>query len=207
MTRKPIPGWFVVPAQPVRCDRPPAGRGWVHEIKHDGYRVLVRRDGAVVRIYSRNAINWTDRFSTIAAVAATLEAHSFTIDGEAVVVGHDGIAQFDELRRRNGAERAMLYGFDLIELNGVDLRRRPLLERKAALADLIGGTKAGIMLNDHITEDGDIVFTHACHLGAEGIVSKHVDSSYRSGPHPAWIKTKNPASIAVQRERSQNWNR
>jgi hypothetical protein len=69
-----------VPAQPVRCDRPPTGRGWVHEIKHDGYRVLVRRDGALVGIYSRNAINWTDRFSTIAAVAATLEAHSFTID-------------------------------------------------------------------------------------------------------------------------------
>ena len=189
-------------AQPVRCDRPPTGRGWVHEIKHDGYRVLVRRDGALVRIYSRNAINWTDRFSTIAAVAATLEAHSFTIDGEAVVIGPDGIAQFDELRRRNGAERAMLYGFDLIELNGVDLRCRPFLERKTALADLIGGTKAGIMLNDHITADGDRVFAHACRLGAEGIVSKQVGSSYRSGPHPAWIKTKNPASTAVQRERS-----
>ena len=189
-------------AQPVRCDRPPTGRGWVHEIKHDGYRVLVRRDGALVRIYSRNAINWTDRFSTIAAVAATLEAHSFTIDGEAVVIGPDGIAQFDELRRRNGAERAMLYGFDLIELNGVDLRGRPFLERKTALADLIGGTKAGIMLNDHITADGDRVFAHACRLGAEGIVSKQVGSSYRSGPHPAWIKTKNPASTAVQRERS-----
>ena len=168
--------------------------------------MLVRRDGAVLRIYSRNAINWTDRFSTIAAVAAALEAHSFTIDGEAVVIGPDGIAQFDELRRRNGAQRAMLYGFDLIELNGVDLRRRPLLERKTALADLIGGTKAGIVLNDHITEDGDRVFTHACRLGAEGIVSKQVDSSYRSGPHPAWIKTKNPASVAVQRERSQYWD-
>jgi bifunctional non-homologous end joining protein LigD len=178
MTRRPIPGWFVVPAQPVRYDRPPTGRDWVHEIKHDGYRVLVRRDGALVRIYSRNAINWTDRFSTIAAVAATLEAHSFTIDGEAVVIGPDGIAQFDELRRRNGAERAMLYGFDLIELNGVDLRRRPFLERKTALADLIGGTKAGIMLNDHITADGDRVFAHACRLGAEGIVSKQVGSSF-----------------------------
>ena len=196
-----------MPAQPVRCDRPPAGRGWVHEIKHDGYRVLARRDGAAVRIYSRNAINWTDRFSTIAAVAARIEAQSFTIDGEAVVIGPDGIAQFDELRRRNGAERAMLYGFDLIELNGVDLRRRPLLQRKSALADLLAGTKAGIMLNDHITADGDMVFAHACRLGAEGVVSKQIDSSYRSGPDPAWVKAKNPASIAVQRERSQNWNR
>jgi hypothetical protein len=102
--------------------------------------VLVRRDGAVVRVYSRNAVNWTDQFSTIAAVAATLEAHSFTIDGEAVVIGPDGIAQFDQLRRRNGARRAMLYGFDLIELDGVDLRTRPLLERKTALAELIDGT-------------------------------------------------------------------
>ena len=207
MTRRPVPGWFVVPAQPVKRQRPPAGRGWVREIKHDGYRVLVRRDGAVVRIYSRSAINWTDRFSAIAAVAATLEAHSFTIDGEAVAIGPDGVAQFDELRQRNGAKRAILYGFDLIELNGVDLRRRPLLERKTALADLLGETKAGIMLNDHITADGDMVFAHACRLGAEGIVSKQVDSSYRSGPHPAWVKTKNPASIAVQRELSQNWNR
>jgi bifunctional non-homologous end joining protein LigD len=87
-----------VPAQPVRCDRPPAGRGWVHEMKHDGYRVLVRRDGAVVRIYSRNAISWTDQFLTTAAVAATLEAHSFTIFGEAVVIGPDGIAQFGGLK-------------------------------------------------------------------------------------------------------------
>jgi bifunctional non-homologous end joining protein LigD len=207
MTCRPVPGWFVVPAQPVRRDRPPPGSGWVHEIKHDGYRVLVRRDGAVVRVYSRNAVNWTDRFSTIAAVAATLEARSFTIDGEAVVIGPDGIAQFDQLQRRNGAKRAMLYGFDLIELDGVDLRSRPLLERKTALAELIDGTKSGIMLNDHLAEDGDLVFAHACRLGAEGIVSKKIDASYCSGPHSAWIKTKNPASIAVQRERNENWHR
>jgi ATP dependent DNA ligase domain len=124
-----------------------------------------------------------DRFSTIATVAATLEAHSFTIDGKAVVIGPDGIAQFDQLRRRNGAKRAMLFGFDLIELNGVDLRSRPLLERKTSLAELIDGTKSGIMLNDHLAEDGDLVFSHACRLGAEGIVSKKIDAST---PQFAW---------------------
>ena len=111
MVQRQRPSGFIAPCLPSKVAIPPSGPLWVHEIKHDGYRVLVRRDGAVVRIYSRNAINWTDRFSTIAAVAATLEAHSFTIDGEAVVIGPDGIAQFDELRRRNGAERATLYGF------------------------------------------------------------------------------------------------
>jgi ATP-dependent DNA ligase len=94
-------------------DRPPAGQGWVREIKHDGYRVLVRRSGAIVRVYSQNVIDWTDRFSTITAVAATLNAYSFTIDGEAVVVGRDGLAQFDKLRQRDGAKTAMLCAFDL----------------------------------------------------------------------------------------------
>jgi bifunctional non-homologous end joining protein LigD len=202
-----MPDWFVVPAQPVRRERAPAGPGWVHEIKHDGYRMLVRRGGGIVRVYSRNVIDWTDRFSTIAAVTTRLKADSFTIDGEAVVIGPDGLAQFDMLQLRGGAKRAMLYAFDLIELNGVDLRGLPFLERKGTLARLLRGIEAGIVLNDHIAEDGAIVFAHACKLGLEGIVSKRVDASYRSGPYPAWIKVKNPTSIAVQRERSQNWNR
>jgi bifunctional non-homologous end joining protein LigD len=85
--------------------------------------------------------------------------------------------------------------------------RRPLLDRKAALARLLCGIKAGIALNEHIAEDGAAVFEHACKLGAEGIMSKKIDSPYRSGAYVAWIKTKNPASVAVQRERSENWKR
>jgi bifunctional non-homologous end joining protein LigD len=86
-------------------------------------------------------------------------------------------------------------------------RNRPFLDRKAALARLLRNTEAGILFNEHIDEDGVIVFAHACRLGAEGIVSKRVDGTYRSGPCQAWIKVRNPASIAVQRERSQIWNR
>jgi bifunctional non-homologous end joining protein LigD len=125
---------FVVPAQPVKASKPPVGTDWVHEIKHDGYRIIVRRDGPAVRLYSRNACDWTARLSAIAAAAERIKAKSFTIDGEAVVVGPDGLSLFDELRRREAARTAILYAFDLIEHDGEDLRARPFLEPKSALA-------------------------------------------------------------------------
>jgi len=123
------------------------------------------------------------------------------------VVGPDGLSRFDELRRREAARTAILYAFDLIEHDGEDLRDRPFLARKTALARLLRDTDAGIVLNEHIAGDGPTVFAHACRLGAEGIVSKRVDGTYRSGPCPDWIKVRNPASLAVQRERSEKWNR
>src|SRR5579862_7002312 len=101
VTRRTLPPGFIVPTQPVERDRPPAGADWVHEIKHDGYRMIVRRDGAMVRLWTRNAVDYTDRLSTIAAAASRLKADSFTIDGEAVVIGPDGLSRFDELRRRD----------------------------------------------------------------------------------------------------------
>jgi bifunctional non-homologous end joining protein LigD len=101
----------------------------------------------------------------------------------------------------------MLYAFDLIEHDGQDLRDYPFLDRKAALARLLRGTDTHILFNEHIAGDGPTVFEHACRLGAKGIVSKRVDGTYRSGPCPAWIKVRNPASIAVQQERSEKWNR
>jgi bifunctional non-homologous end joining protein LigD len=110
------------------------------------------------------------------------------------------------LSHREAARTAILYAFDLVEHDGEDLRDRPFLERKAALARLLRDTEAGILLNEHIAEDGLTVFAHACRLGAEGIVSKKVDGTYRSGPCRVWIKVRNPASIAVQRERSEIWN-
>jgi bifunctional non-homologous end joining protein LigD len=202
-----LPTGFIVPAQPVLASRPPSGPGWVHEIKHDGYRMIVCRDGAAVRIYSRNAYDWTARLRAIADGAGRIKAKSFTIDGEAVVLGPDGLSRFEELSRREAADTAILYAFDLIEHDGEDMRNRPFLDRKAALARLLRNTEAGILFNEHIAEDGPIVFAHACRLGAEGIVSKKVDSAYQSGPCRVWIKVRNPASIAVQRERSELWSR
>jgi bifunctional non-homologous end joining protein LigD len=176
-----VPAGFVIPAQPVLASKPPSGPDWVHEIKHDGYRMLVRRDGSTVRLYSRNAYDWTVRLAAIAAAAELIKAKSFTIDGEAVVLGPDGLSRFEELSRREAARTAILYAVEL--------------------------TKVCILLNDHIAEDGAIVFAHACRLGAEGIVSKRVDGTYRSGRSRLWIKVRNPASIAVQRERSEIWDR
>jgi bifunctional non-homologous end joining protein LigD len=207
MKIKRLPPGFVVPAQPIKASKPPSGVDWVHEIKHDGYRLIVRRDGPTVRLYTRNAYDWTARLPAIAAAAERIKAKSFTIDGEAVVLGPDGLSRFDDLRRREAARTAVLYAFDLIEHDGQDLRDHRFLDRKAALARLLRDTEAGILLNEHVAEDGATVFAHACRLGAEGIVSKRVDGFYRSGPCSVWIKVRNPAGVAVQRERSEKWNR
>jgi bifunctional non-homologous end joining protein LigD len=160
-----------------------------------------------VRLYSRNANDWSARLLAIAAAVARIKAKSFTIDGEAVVLGPDGLSRFDELSHREGARTAILYAFDLIEHDGEDMRVLPFLDRKAALARLLRNTKASILFNEHIAEDGPVVFAHACRLGAEGIVSKKVDGAYHSGSCRVWIKVRNPASIAVERERSEIWNK
>ena len=206
MLKRHLPPGFVVPAQPVEREKPPTGAEWVHEIKHDGYRMIARRDGDNVRLYSRNAIDWTARLPAITGGAALLRAKSFTIDGEAVVIGPNGLTDFEALRRRGAGEVAVLYAFDLVELDGDDLRILPIETRKATLASLLRKPGA-LRLSEHISAEGSEVFAHACRLGAEGIVSKRLGSPYRSGPHAAWIKVRNPASIAVQRERSENWNK
>jgi bifunctional non-homologous end joining protein LigD len=131
-----LPAGFVIPAQPIRASKPPSGPDWVHEIKHDGYWLIVRRDGPIARLCTRNAYDWTVRLPAIAAAAQRIKAKRFTIDGEAVILGPDGLSRFDELRRREAAHRAMLYAFDLIEHDGQDLRDLPFLDRKAALEHL-----------------------------------------------------------------------
>jgi bifunctional non-homologous end joining protein LigD len=129
------------------------------------------------------------------------------IDGEATVIGSDGLSQFDRLRTRDGGRAAILYAFDLIQHQGADLRQLPLIDRKQTLYKLIRNCKAGMLYSEDIAEEGQVVFAHACELGAEGIVSKRIDSPYRSGPHPAWVKVKNPSAIEAQRQRSELWNK
>src|SRR5271169_2083837 len=105
---------FVDPCIPSRAPKPPVGPDWVHEIKHDGYRLIVRRDGATVRLFTRRGYDWTDRYPAIAAAAAKLRARSFTLDGEAVVCGGDGIAVFEGIHRRGTVSEAILHAFDLL---------------------------------------------------------------------------------------------
>jgi bifunctional non-homologous end joining protein LigD len=109
MKIKRLPAGFVIPARPVLASKPPVGADWVHEIKHDGYRIIVRRDGPTVRLYSRYAYDWTGRLAAIAATAELIKAKSFTIEGEAVVLGPDGLSRFDESdpeRVRHGFQEA-----------------------------------------------------------------------------------------------------
>jgi bifunctional non-homologous end joining protein LigD len=196
---------FIDPCIPTLAAKPPSGPDWVHEIKHDGYRLIVRRDGKAVRLFTRRGHDWTDRYPAIAAVAAKLRAKSFTLDGEAAVSGADGVAVFEALHRRRAVPDAILYAFDLLELNGKDLRVLPLGERKAKLARLLVGSSAGIVFNEHTAEDGALVFRHACMMGLEGIVSKRLSAPYRSGPSRDWVKVKNPDCAAMQRARAGLW--
>jgi hypothetical protein len=114
---------FIPPCIPTRALKPPAGPDWVHEIKHDGYRLQVRRECGTVRLFTRNGYDWSARYPAIAVTATRLRARSFTLDGEAVVCGPDGVAIFDALHRHGTVSDAMLYAFDLLELDGEDLRR------------------------------------------------------------------------------------
>ena len=173
-TRRIRTDGFIDPCIPTLAAKPPSGPDWVHEIKHDGYRLIVQREGKAVRLFTRRGYDRTDRYPAIAAAAARLRAKSFTLDGEAVVAGADGVAVFDALHRRHKAADAMLYAFDLLELNGEDLRVLPLGERKAKLAKLLARPPAGIVFNEHTDEDGAVVFQHACKMGLEGIVSKRL---------------------------------
>jgi bifunctional non-homologous end joining protein LigD len=196
---------YVQPCIPTRAARPPAGPDWVHEIKHDGYRLQVRRDGDTVRLFTRRGYDWTGRYPAIAATAANLRARSFTLDGEAVVCGPDGVAVFDAIHRHGTVSEAMLYSFDILELDGQDLRSLPLVDRKKRLARLLGRRRVGIVLSEHTDEDGALVFQHACRMGLEGIVSKRLSAPYRSGPSRDWIKVKNPDSAAMVRHREGSW--
>jgi len=200
------PSGFIEPCQPSKVARPPSGPSWVHEIKHDGYRLMVRRDGSRIRCFTRNGHDFGDRFPAIVLAARRLKAHSFLIDGEAVVLNDDGSSDFHALRGRRRGVEAILVAFDLIEHNGNNLRDRPLIERKRRLSKLIGNTKTrAIQYGGHLTGDGPAIFAHVCRMGLEGIVSKRTDAPYRSGPSKVWLKSKNPESAAVRREREEEW--
>jgi bifunctional non-homologous end joining protein LigD len=117
-------------------------------------------------------------------------------------------ARFDVLRCRRNEVEAFLYAFDLLELDGTDMRREPIEVRKATLASILRKSRAGVRLNEHLEHhDGDLVFRHACKRGAEGIVSKRLGSRYRSGRSPDWLKFKNPEAPAVKREAEEEWGR
>ena len=196
-SRIPIAGaGFIEPCLPSLATTPPSGPEWIHEIKHDGYRLMICRDTAGMRLLTRRGYDWTARFPAIASAASVLRAKSFLIDGEAVCCDDKGIAVFDKLRQRRNEWSVFLVAFDLLELNGRDLRREPIEIRKAGLARLLRNAEPGLQLSEH---EAAIAFEHACKLGLEGIVSKRRGSRYQSGRSSLWLKSKNPEAPAVRR--------
>jgi bifunctional non-homologous end joining protein LigD len=204
--RRFIPAGFIEPCLPSAADKPPSGSVWIHEIKHDGYRLMARRDPVGIRVLTRRGNDWSNRFPLVVEAVNHLKVRSCLIDGEVVCCDERGLAVFHVLRRRQNEPEAFLYAFDLLELNGTDMRREPIEVRKATLASILRKARHGVRLNEHLEHpDGLAVFQHACKMGLEGIVSKRLGSRYRSGRSPDWLKFKNPDAPAVKREAEEEW--
>jgi bifunctional non-homologous end joining protein LigD len=202
------PGFGIIePCLPSPAKAPPSGPGWLHEIKHDSFRILARRDASGVGLITRSGNDFSSRFPFIAMAVGKLPVSSCLIDGEAIVCNENGLAVFELIRGHGSKASAALCAFDLLELEGKDLRRQPIEIRKDLLAKLLKGSHSSIVLNEHFEEDGAAVYRAACQLGCEGIVSKRLGSPYRSGRSPHWVKVKNPNAPAVKREAEEDWGR
>jgi len=206
MLRRLTPAGFLEPCLPSPTKKPPSGPGWIHEIKHDGFRIMAHRDVRGVRLITRNGNDFTERFPAIADAMGALKVKSCVIDGEAIVTNSDGLAVFSMLRRQNG-EAVALCAFDLIKLNGEDFRKAPIEHRKAVLRGLLRHEPDGIIYNETFDGDGVVIYRHVCKLDCEGIVSKRLGSPYHSGRSQHWFKIKNPDAPAVRREAEIEWRR
>ena len=174
---------------------PPAGDGWLHEIKYDGYRIGCRIRAGRVTLISRNGKDWTAAFPEIAAAAAALPTKDALIDGEVAIVLADGRTSFQMLQNAAQGDKSsgtlIYFVFDLLRLDGENVAREPLVERKARLRALVGRRKASrIRYADHVMGSGREFFEQAQHLGLEGIISKRASEPYRPGRHGEWLKTK-----------------
>jgi bifunctional non-homologous end joining protein LigD len=180
---------------------------WIHEVKYEGFGLLVHRDGDRVRLLTRNGHDWSSRYPWIVESALKNRAKQFVIDGEAVVLGVDGVSDFEALYSRRCDDQVQLYAFDVLALDGDDLRQLPLSMRKTNLARLLARRPDGIFVAPF--ESGEIgpdLFRAACRMGLEGMVSKHRDRAYRGGPCRHWVKMKNPKSPAMLRAAEVDWS-
>ena len=193
--RKGLLPVFVDPMLATLTAVPPSGGEWIHEIKFDGYRIQARLDGGECKLLTRKGLDWTPRFATIAAAVGNLAAGSALIDGEVVVEASSGVSDFSALQADLSAGRQdrMIYAaFDLLYLEGRDLRLLPLDERRRQLGTLLAELPDGtpLRVSEHVENDGEAMLRHACRLGLEGIVSKRRDAPYASGRGGSWLKAK-----------------
>jgi bifunctional non-homologous end joining protein LigD len=185
--KAPFPG-FIEPALASSIDKVPSGDRWIHEIKFDGYRVQLQIANDDIKVFTRRGNDWARRFKKIAADAYLISAGSAIIDGEIVVPAADGTTDFSVLQNelKGKSTKIVMVAFDLLYLNGYDLRKLPLIERKAHLKRLI--EKTDIQFSESFEVDGREMYAHACSVGLEGVVSKVSDSRYNSGRGNDWVK-------------------
>ncbi|MCC6918670.1 MAG: DNA ligase D [Alphaproteobacteria bacterium] len=187
-----MPG-FLAPQLANTADLAPDSDRWLHEIKFDGYRIQAHIDGGKVKLFTRKGLDWAAKFKPVAQALKALELPSAIIDGEIVVEDVSGRSDFSALQvaLKEGDDGAFLYrAFDLLYADGRDLRDAPLSERKAALHALLSEADGVVRYSDHIVGGGRDMFSHACRLGLEGIVSKRADAPYRAGRGSDWLKIK-----------------
>jgi bifunctional non-homologous end joining protein LigD len=185
---------------PTNSTSVPSSPDWFHEIKFDGYRLRVERNGDRVRLITRGGHDWTKRFPWIVEAALNNRQKHFVIDGEAVILGVDGYSDFNALHSGRHNEEVQLSAFDVLAMDGDDLRDLPLSMRRANLARLLARRPDGIFVSDF--EQGEIgpdLFRKACEFGFEGLVSKRRDRPYQAGRSKHWIKIKNRKHPAMNR--------
>jgi bifunctional non-homologous end joining protein LigD len=197
MPPRPKPGLpdFIPPELATLTDKAPTGDGWIHEIKLDGYRTAARLEAGKARMLTRSGLDWTARFRPIAAALVDLKARAAYLDGEIAVLGEDGVTSFAALQdalSRGQAQRLTYHVFDLLHLDGRDLRALPLIERKALLELLLARLPKGspVRYSNHVEGQCPAFFAQACKLHLEGIVSKRAAAAYRSRRTEDWLKVK-----------------
>ncbi|MGY4497042.1 bifunctional non-homologous end joining protein LigD [Bradyrhizobium sp. GM24.11] len=185
--KAPFPG-FIESALASSIEKVPSGSRWIHEIKFDGYRVQVHLANEEVKVFTRRGNDWTKRFRKVANDAWHIKAGSAIVDGEIVVPAADGSTDFSVLQNelKGSSSRIVLVAFDLLYVNGRDIRKLPLVHRKAELKKVIAGTD--VQFSESFEIEGREMFAHACKLGLEGVVSKVRDSVYSGGRGNTWVK-------------------
>ncbi|UPK35560.1 DNA ligase [Bradyrhizobium sp. 186] len=186
---------------PTKRTTVPDGPDWLHEVKYDGYRLRLERDGDRVRLITRGGYNWANRYPWIVEAARKIRQKHFVLDGEAVVLGVDGVSDFNALHSRKYDHEVQFCAFDILADGGDDVRMLPLSMRKANLERLLARRPEGVFVNPFERgELGPDLFGAACKLGLEGLVSKRRDRPYQGGRCRYWIKVKNRKHPAMERE-------
>jgi bifunctional non-homologous end joining protein LigD len=185
---------FIEPQLATPVDKPPLRSGWIHEVKHDGYRTLLVAERGNVRAFTRNGFDWSDRYPGVVQAATNLKCRSAILDGEVIVQDEHGVSDFEALMSaiRWQPHRLIYYVFDLLHLDGKDLRDRPLIERRATLKELLQRqrSQSPLQFSDEFTGDPAAFFQACANHRLEGTISKLATSRYRSGRSKTWLKCK-----------------